>query len=210
MKKCITLLLTMTLFMTSVVGAFAETKVSNNDNSTNKKVIQITDRNSIEEFAQARGLDANKIDKLIHVYEESEQDENNISLKEIGGEERYIKKKGTNYGCGLEELRRVTGRGPGKVILKIGEAVELTIHGSFGLKLADFGAEFGIQFKRSYQISQEQWIDLKSGESCSIIAYPEYKYYHYEVWEDDPLYDDYLGTGYITKPIGVCFVVNRY
>lgn len=175
----------------------------------------ITDKKEIEQKVKEYNLPEapEKIVQIIDsnsVYIEGDEITNNEDLAtpyEWGAQEiefRNISKTVTRG----ELLRSSNYVAPGGS-MTVSEGVEIGVSTSVSLSAEVISTEIGFNVSKSINISDTQEIKVPKGKTYICRAYVKVQKYNFEIWEDDVFFDDYLGKGTITKPIGVIFTITE-
>lgn len=180
----------------------------------------IEDEEQIREIADKYNLeDAEYIEKIIYVPIDEEvfvdEDEYGVSTADIGNEEYYVEKISSSEKKG-ELLRSSWYEYPGGS-MTISESVATSydfsaiasVEGGKDTLKAELKTAYGFSVTKSVTISDTQKVKVKKGCKRNIKAYVNNCVYKYELWEDDLIFDDKIGKGTITKPIGVIFSVGK-
>ncbi|MCR5792115.1 MAG: hypothetical protein K6G65_03005 [Lachnospiraceae bacterium] len=144
-----------------------------------------------------------------------ENSDSGISRMDIGLEEYYVKKKGSTEKMG-ESFRSSWYQHPdgsmsvnetGKTAYSFQPGSRGTV-GESTLETA-LKAAYGFSVTKSVSITDTQNVEVKKGCKRNIKAYVNNLVYNYELWEDDVWYDDYKGSGKVTKPVGVVYLISH-
>ena len=191
----------------------SESQLQNNPQTPSKEII--TDKEEIEQKVKEYNLpeDPEKIVQIIDSNSaciEGDEITNNEDLAtpyEWGAQEiefRNISKTVTRG----ELLRSSNYVAPGGS-MTVSEGVEIGVSTSVSLSAEVISTEIGFNVSKSINISDTQEIKVPKGKTYICRAYVKVQKYNFEIWEDDVFFDDYLGKGTITKPIGVIFTVTE-
>lgn len=132
-----------------------------------------------------------------------------VTPLEIGGNEYYLKNISMSQITG-NVIQTSTGTGAAPLSLTVSEAVATTFSTEITSEIGWSGAKIAGKLGLSYQATKTYShtygpINVPAGKTYRIYCAPTYNYYTYEIWEDDPLYDDYIGTYYYKEPTGLYF-----
>ena len=141
---------------------------------------------------------------------------NKAVFREIGKEEYYIKKKGSREKKGnliqSSEFRypsgemTVSGKFSGSDTF---HAETAGIEGGDEVVQAELTASYGFSVPGTDTFKDIRHVKVKKGCKREVRAYKNLLIYNYELWEDDPKYDDYCGKGTVRRTVGVIFTVSK-
>lgn len=178
-----------------------------------------TDRSEIEIIAEEYNLGNPKtIEEIIYVPLDEEINEGDttppVMPHEVGKNEFYIKNIQQSEQKG-ELLQSSWFRYPGgKMEISDTISIAVTFNAQAGMKVgmeiveSKLSAALGFSVTDSRKIVNSQSIKVKNGCKRNLRAYVNLKVYKYQLWEDDPVSDDYYGSGSVKKPIGVVFSIG--
>lgn len=210
--KILSILMVLSLLFTGV-GFANPNNNSNNSDNKQKKVIEVKDKENILKVAEEYNFE--EPEKIVEVifsygnYKETSSTETSdmteIGTLEWGADEIYFTKIITTEEKG-ELLRSSNYVYPGGT-MTVTDSRSATFSTTIGLSAAVVSAEIGFDVTKSYSVSDSQNIVVPYGKTYNVKAYVNNQKKSFEIWEDDVILDDYLGTGKTTKPIGVIFVI---
>ena len=180
--------------------------------------VSFTSREEIEVLAEEYDLeDADKIEEIIYVPIEKdlvEENDNEVATVDIGAEEYYIKKKGSEEKQGTL-LRSSWYEAPGgsmsiseSITASVNFANSASVEGGSKTIKATLQTTYGFSLSKSITISDTQNVTVKKGYKRNVKAYVNNMVYSFELWEDDVFSDDLIGKGTIKRPIGVIFTIG--
>lgn len=178
-----------------------------------------TDRIEIEIIAEEYNLgNPETIEEIIYVPLDEEINEHNKVPLAVPDEtvknEFYIKniQQSEQRGELLYSSRFCHPSGKMEISDKI--PIDVTFTFQEGMKVemevpeSELNAVLGFSVTGSRKIVNSQSIKVKSGCKRNLKAYVNLKVYKYQLWENDPVSDDYYGSGSVKKPIGVVFTMG--
>jgi hypothetical protein len=215
MKKTLLLILIVSLIFGIYAYAdefFIDKEISSLEKSIKKIDRTITDEREILNLAEKYNLeDSENIVGIIFSYNNCKEipvSEQPIEgTREFGADEIYFKDIVTTEERG-ELLRSSYYTYPGGT-MTVSDSVSASFSTTVGLSSVVVSAEIGFDVTATYSISDSQNISVPYGKTYNVKAYVNNQKKSFEIWEDDLLFDDYLGTGETYKPIGVIFVIYR-
>ncbi|GIP24174.1 hypothetical protein [Paenibacillus sp. J22TS3] len=135
---------------------------------------------------------------------------NEVSPTEIGGNEYYLKNvQNAGYACGSEALGRSEARADGinhNLGLNITKSVAATFSANVGISAEIVSAGVGYSVTDTFSVSASDSVQT-NGKATVLAGYAKYEVKTFDIWEDDPIWDDYVGSGRALKPWSVCFAV---
>jgi len=218
------LLLSLSLILTSLSGVVTASandeisyKQSNSTSQNGTSFVDLDDTKPIfdpnfKEKAIKQGLDPDTIIAGYYVpFPSANQDPNPNEMRpyEFGGNEIFFRNIDMVQITG-NIIDRLSARGPGPLAMQYIGSVSTTfsaeLSSEFGLDGSKIAAKIGTSFQSSVQFTKSFGpIDVPAGKTYTIYCCPTYNYYSFDVWEDDPIYDDYLGTYSYQEPTGIYF-----
>ena len=139
----------------------------------------------------------------------SDNIQSEIRPLEIGGNEYYLKNIKIIPITG-NVISRVTGIGPAPLSMTVSESIQTTFSPEISSVLGWSGAQIASKLGITYQASRHFErtygpIQIPAGKKYTIYCAPTYNLYEFEVWEDDWLYDDFIGLFEYRDPTGLYF-----
>ena len=179
--------------------------------------VHFTDKDEVMALAQNYDIEnPQDIEEIIYVpIEETTELDDEVKHREVGGYEFYAKRI-TSYEKGGGLIRSSWYRSPGGA-MTINEEYSSTVSFnnessmSVGKSPLNAALKSSLRFSvtKARTVSDTQKVTVKSGHKRNCKAYVNNKVYKFELWEDDPKYDDYVGKGYVKKPVGVIFTLSK-
>ncbi|MCT4598989.1 MAG: hypothetical protein N4A50_14060 [Vallitalea sp.] len=128
--------------------------------------------------------------------------------RELGGNEYYSVFKGSAGWVDYAHPYRTAAAYTGSLTLSISDSISWQYNITGGVTTDIFTATLGITYGKTTTVTQSLTVDTED-KYTKIYAFPEYKKYSYEIWEDDAFYDDYIGDASYDKVTGVEFGVYQ-
>lgn len=122
--------------------------------------------------------------------------------------EYYLKNvKRNGYVCGTEALGRTEAPADGinhTLTLSINKQIAASFSANVGISASIVSAGVGFSVTETHGVTSSDSVQ-SGGKATQLVAYGKYELYNFEIWEDDLIWDDYVGTGQALKPYSVCF-----
>jgi len=215
--KLLSLTLITTLMLTTTAYGMAKNELStigalaNGNSAKISKNKVVNNKSDISKIAELEGFEnSDDIVQIIYTYNNvsvTPLDEMEVSPMEWGAQEIYFKNQRT-YEARGGLIRSSYYSAPGGA-MTVSESVAISFSTTVGLSAKVVSTEIGFSVTATIGVSDTQNISVPTGYTYNCKAYVNNLKYSFEIWEDDVFFDDYLGTGTVTKPIGVIFVVYK-
>ena len=93
--------------------------------------------------------------------------------------------------------------------MTVSESLQITYSTEIGLDAEIVSSKIGFTVGLNTTVTDTQNIIVPSeGQTRTCNAYVKLDYYEFNIIGDDVLFDDNLGTGVVSRPVGVIFVVT--
>lgn len=149
--------------------------------------------------------DGEQLVSLAYAYTAQEQEPPAIAPRAL-----YLKITHTGEACGQELIRSSYYQGPSTAKMSISEGVTAQWSTNFEVDAQVVSSAVGFTVTKNFTVTDDYTIAVPAGKTYNIKAYPIYLVKNFEIWNDPIIgWDTLKGSGYASKPIGVCFAVYK-
>lgn len=200
MKKKISAVIVMIMLLTlSVSSVFAKESSSSNLNPQGNRVVTVS-KEEAQEFRRQAGLPEDPDVAGGYIVYSTPQvippKRGGISPLEIGGNEYYIKNKtslfksvdySNPYLPGASSCSPITLSTSASFSYSTSYTAGVTLSASF------ISANFGVTIGQTLSITNTGTGSVPANKCGTLKGYPRYQHFQAELWENDPLFNDYKG-----------------
>ncbi|RAP17467.1 hypothetical protein C2W64_00478 [Brevibacillus laterosporus] len=174
------------------------------------KVIKITDT---EGFAKLQGIELDSKDEITVVIPE---EDNKLESPKINADngaylvgDLYLDDVNTTRACAME-MAGNSFYGPPGGKMSFTDSWAVTLKSSYKIDAKLVKAELDITVGKTESKTDEQNISVPYGKRGEIQAYRMDKIHNFKIMQKGIFSDSEKGSGYVSEPLGFCFVTRIY
>ncbi|WP_166246584.1 hypothetical protein [Paenibacillus turpanensis] len=206
-KLSIFLSVALSLFTFSTVFGAAHTVNKPDKNYEKKQVIQQLTEEEIEKLAMSYGQDPKSIKGAVKIIEFGIPESSEFGEFTTAAAEYYLENI-THEEVGGNTFRTDRIAGPNKYSADISNTMSSEISTELSSEAGVDGSKIAAKLGAKWIVGQTFTtkvgpVEVPSGKTYSFYFAPLKDHYEFDLWEDDLIYDDFIGSFWFQEPKGI-------